>query len=68
MILWQELALPQQALSGRAFSPGPNLIMPEMGGIQLYQGLIRINPAVRVVVSNGLISGGTRRDAEKLGP
>jgi DNA-binding NtrC family response regulator len=42
-------------------------VMPEMGGIQCFQELVKINPNVRVIVSTGLLASGTVKDAADLG-
>jgi two-component system, cell cycle sensor histidine kinase and response regulator CckA len=44
-----------------------DLIMPEMGGKQCMQELLKINPTMRVLVASGYASGGTARDAVQLG-
>ncbi len=42
-------------------------LMPEMGGKQCMQGLLKLNPTIRVLVASGYASGGTARDAVELG-
>jgi two-component system cell cycle sensor histidine kinase/response regulator CckA len=43
------------------------LLMPEMGGKQCMQELLKINPTIRVLIASGYTSGGTARDAVELG-
>jgi two-component system, cell cycle sensor histidine kinase and response regulator CckA len=44
-----------------------DLIMPEMGGKQCMNELLKINPGANVLVASGYASGGTARDAIELG-
>ncbi len=44
-----------------------DLIMPEMGGKQCLEGLLEINPRVRVVIASGYSANGTTRDAVPSG-
>ncbi len=40
-----------------------DLIMPEMGGTQCLEGLLRLDPSVKVVIASGYSAYGTTRDA-----
>ncbi len=44
-----------------------DLIMPEMGGKQCLEGLLRLDPAVRVVIASGYSAGGPTKDALSAG-
>ena len=44
-----------------------DLIMPEMGGKQCMDELLRINPGARVLMASGYASGGTAKAAIALG-
>jgi two-component system, cell cycle sensor histidine kinase and response regulator CckA len=44
-----------------------DLIMPEMGGFQCFQELLKINSQVKVIIASGLMSEKTHKDAERLG-
>ncbi|MGO9569460.1 MAG: PAS domain S-box protein [Desulfomonilaceae bacterium] len=43
-----------------------DLVMPEMGGKQCFQELLRINPQVKVLLASGYTSGGTLKDDTEL--
>ena len=44
-----------------------DLIMPEMGGKQCLEGLLRLNPAVKVVIASGYSADGPTKDALAAG-
>ncbi|MFH0823152.1 MAG: PAS domain S-box protein [Pseudomonadota bacterium] len=44
-----------------------DMIMPEMGGKQCFEELLKINPMVNVLISSGYSSGGTAKDALEMG-
>jgi PAS domain S-box-containing protein len=44
-----------------------DLLMPEMGGRQCFQELMKINSQARVLVASGYTSGGTLKDVTELG-
>jgi DNA-binding NtrC family response regulator len=44
-----------------------DLVMPEMGGKQCFQELVKINARVRLLVASGYTYGGTLEDVSELG-
>ena len=44
-----------------------DLIMPEMGGKDCFQELLKINSKVKILIASGYTSGGTLKDAVDLG-
>ena len=44
-----------------------DLIMPEMGGKECFQELLKINSKVKILIASGYTSGGTLKDAIDLG-
>ena len=44
-----------------------DLVMPQMGGKECAQELLKLNPQAKVLVASGYASGGTRSDASQLG-
>jgi two-component system, cell cycle sensor histidine kinase and response regulator CckA len=44
-----------------------DLMMPEMGGKQCLEGLLSINPSVKVIIASGFSANGPAKDALAAG-
>jgi len=44
-----------------------DLMMPEMGGIQCMQELVKMNPQIKVIISSGMVSERSEQEAVSLG-